>query len=115
MEITEDHDVLIGLRSEIIGLRQVVETHNIASVERDTRIEEGLKMVNGTVRRHNDELLLHANVPHSGVDKTTSTELSNQVSEMWMAWGIGKWVGSGAVLALLGQTAALLTVIIRGL
>ena len=54
-----DHDSLIRLEGQILALTQTVEAHNIASVERDTRIEAGVKTINGKVAEHEGKL----NVP----------------------------------------------------
>jgi len=109
-----DHDLLIGLRAEGVGLHSSIETHNIASVERDTRIEIAVKEINGTVGRHEQSLILHAQVPHSGVDHAASAVLIGRIDEMWTAWSIGKWVGTAAVLAMLGQSVALMVLIVKG-
>ncbi len=109
-----DHDLLIALRAEVVGLRLTVEAHNIASVERDTRIETVAKEINGKVRLHDQELAAHNTVPHSGIDHAASARLIEQINEMWTAWSVGKWVGAAGILALLGQTAALLMIGLKG-
>jgi hypothetical protein len=111
---TVDHDILIGLKAEVVGLHMIIEAHNIASVERDTRIETVVNETNGTVKIHSAKLLVHEQVPHSGVDSVESHEIIAEHYEMWNAWKIGRWVGSAAALAFLGQTAALLVIVLRG-
>jgi hypothetical protein len=108
-----DHDLLIGLRAELISVRQIIETHNIASVERDTRIETKVQQINGSVSRHDAALLTHAQVPHSGVAHADSALLVARLNEMWTAWSVGKWVGMAGVLALIGQTMATIMLVLR--
>lgn len=54
--LMEDHDSLIRLESKVEALISTVEAHNIASVERDTRIEEQVKKINGGFRQHDEKL-----------------------------------------------------------
>lgn len=109
-----DHDLLIGLRSEIVALRMVVEAHNISSVQRDTRIETKVDRINGTVALHDAALIKHAQVEHSNVSPAASEKMIGRLDEMWTAWSIGKWVGAAGLVALLAQTAALLLLIVKG-
>lgn len=70
--------------------------------------------INGTVQRHDQELAAHGAVPHSAVDHEASRMYIDHINEMWTAWSIGKWVGAAGVLALIGQTTALLLLVLRG-
>lgn len=109
-----DHDLLISLKAEMISLRVMVEAHNIASVERDTRLETKVDGINGTVALHDNVLIKHSQVNHSGINHEASLKLIEQINEMWTVWSIGKYVGAAGVLALVGQTLALLILALRG-
>lgn len=44
------------MEGQITAMGVAIEAHNIASVERDTRIEEQVKATNGTVGKHTDQI-----------------------------------------------------------
>lgn len=88
---------------------------NHSEVMRAIGVVEGkIEVQNGTVKRHEEALIRHSDVPHGHVSAEEQRRLIGQIEEMWTAWSIGKWVGSGAVLALMGQTTALLIFVLKG-
>lgn len=110
---SNDHDSIIQLTSAVQQLTATLAANNIASVERDTRIETAVKGINGTVRRHDREILEHQAVPHGGVSHVELSTAMSQVAEMWVVWRFGRWLMAGVTLALLAQTFALITIILE--
>lgn len=106
-EATPDHDAIIRLESKIEHLSIAIEAHNIASVERDTRIEEQVRRINGTVAKHTQELhdltrrpelpnWLTADVVTRGVGEHQAVvrewpDMKMQVEHMWDTYRFGRW------------------------
>ena len=108
-----DHDILIELRAQVGELSRTVHNQGENSTARDTRIETKVDRINGQVREHQAQIASHALIPHDGVTKEESRGHIDKLNELWTAWGIGKWVGATLVLTLLGQTVALIALVIE--
>lgn len=110
----DDHDALIELGSTVRNLSLTIEAHNIASVERDTRIETKLERVAADVERHSLDLFSLNSRPIMPVETEEARALVIEHREMWSAYRLGRWVVTGAIAALLAQSAALLVLVISG-
>jgi uncharacterized membrane protein YqiK len=103
----DDHDTLILLAGTVRQLTTVIEAHNIASVERDTRIEQKVDRINGQVGKH--ELAIHdierrpelpewltARVVTEGVAQHQNIvrdwpEFTERVEKMWEVFRFGRF------------------------
>ena len=110
-----DHDAVIRLQSGLEQLTATIAANNIASVERDTRIETAVKAINGTVRKHDHDIYEHLSRPHPDVTEEESHELIKQHREMWSAYGIGKWVGVTVGTAAIVQSVGIVILLVRGI
>jgi uncharacterized protein YPO0396 len=101
-----DHDALIRLEAKFEAFIVTSSANNIASVERDTRIETAVKAINGTVRKHD------AWISTADSDAIGISAQREQHEEMWSAYKIGRWVGITVGTAAIVQSAGIVTLLI---
>jgi uncharacterized protein involved in copper resistance len=103
-----DHDALIELKSAVAHMTTTMAANNIASVERDTRIESAVKAINGTVRGHEAELRMIQR------QNKEDDERREQHDEIWTAYKIGRWIGITVATAAVVQSVGIVILLLQG-
>ena len=102
-----DHDALIRLEAKVDALVATTASQNTGSVERDTRIEAKVDRINGTVRRHDETLNSLQTIEAGDVSRRKEHD------ELWTAYKLGKWIMGGITVALVGQSVALVALVLN--
>lgn len=108
-----DHDAIIRLEAAVEGLRQTVDVTSAAQAERHGRLEGKIDKINGTVAAHDDDLRMLKARPFMPISSEEAEEQVVQHRELWTVYKIGKWVFGAIAVALLGQTVALVLLVVN--
>lgn len=109
----DDHDRLTRMQAQLDNLQTTIAANNNASVERDTRIETKVDRINGNVRAHEKSIDELERNPVMPISEQEAQEMIEHNREVWTVYRIGRWIALAGILALMGQTAALIGLVIH--